>query len=555
MNEIWAEVRNIWKNKAYSIPMVITAVLAYGYKITHFAIGIDDTPYYYYFTEGMNVLVGRWVLFVLNKALNIGKLLPFMTDFAGVMLLMLSASLYVVAFKRVVKKNVSISVSYLFSALFITCPLICEVYTYFLHNGISIGYVANALALLMFLKGDETVGKRKWADYFLSAVFLFISIGCYESFASVFLAGVSIMLLIRVTHEVREKSFLRNIKRIGLVALIEALSIVFRALMQKLLIVVFNIHNLRTEEVSRSVTEMLGWVFTSEGRAGFVMALKRFFVMYGVFGIHYLSIAIFLLASLVILTFGIFMAIRKKSLWAFVYMMGIYVSCIILMFIEGSVTLYRSAQFLPLVSAYGITLFFMAASFATEKIKRFTKPVLTVLAIVILFRQIVDMNNWFYIDTLKYEEARRITDNIAEDILRTCENAGKPIIFAGEFHPSVSIIEDAYVPFGSEEYERMKKIVDIVDPELMWKFFRRNRFEVAQTPTLSVISWGQEAFLSSYEVVRFMNMSGYTFVGTDDIDAIRNVPDKYLDSMETYPKDGYIYEDEDYIIVNMGMGY
>ena len=555
MREIWAEVKNIWKNKAYSIPMVITALLAYGYKITHFTVGIDDTPYNYYFSEGMNVLVGRWVLFLLNKTLNIGKLLPFVTDFAGVMLLMLAASLYVVAFKRVVKKNVSISVSYLFSALFITCPLICEVYTYFLHNGISVGYVANALALLMFLKGDETVGKRKWADFLLSALFLFISIGCYESFASVFLAGASIMLLARATHEVKEKSFLRNIKRIGLVALIELVSIVFRALMQKLLILVFDIHNLRTEEVSRSVTEMMGWVLTAEGRADFVMALKRFFVMYGVFGIHYLPIAIFLMAIVVILVFGVFMAIRKKSLWALIYMLGIYVSCIILMFIEGSVTLYRSAQFLPLVSAFGITLFFMAASFATEKIKKYSKPVLVVLGFIILSRQIIDMNNWFYIDTLKYQEARRITDDIAEDILKTCDNAGKPIIFAGEFHPSVSIIEDAYVAFGSEEYERIKAITDIVDSELIWKFFRRNRFEVAQTPTLSVISWGQEAFLSSYEVVRFMNMSGYTFVGTDDIEAIRTLPLKYLDSMESYPRDGYIYEDENYIIVNMGMGY
>ena len=178
-----------------------------------------------------------------------------------------------------------------------------------------------------------------------------------------------------------------------------------------------------------------------------------------------------------------------------------------------------------------------------------------VLGFIILSRQIIDMNNWFYIDTLKYQEARRITDDIAEDILKTCDNAGKPIIFAGEFHPSVSIIEDAYVAFGSEEYERIKAITDIVDSELIWKFFRRNRFEVAQTPTLSVISWGQEAFLSSYEVVRFMNMSGYTFVGTDDIEAIRTLPLKYLDSMESYPRDGYIYEDENYIIVNMGMGY
>lgn len=55
------------KNKVYLLPLVLTAVLAYGFMVTHPAVGIDDTPYAYYFQEGLAAIVGRWVLYLLNK--------------------------------------------------------------------------------------------------------------------------------------------------------------------------------------------------------------------------------------------------------------------------------------------------------------------------------------------------------------------------------------------------------------------------------------------------------------------------------------------------------
>ena len=57
----------LWKNKWYKAVLIAAAVCSYGFLITHQTIGIDDTPYDYYFEEGLIAIVGRWVLFLLNK--------------------------------------------------------------------------------------------------------------------------------------------------------------------------------------------------------------------------------------------------------------------------------------------------------------------------------------------------------------------------------------------------------------------------------------------------------------------------------------------------------
>ena len=71
--------------------LLLTAVCAYGYKVTNATIGIDDTPSLYYFEEGLIAIVGRWVLFLLNKVVSLAEFVPFVTDFAAVVILVLAA--------------------------------------------------------------------------------------------------------------------------------------------------------------------------------------------------------------------------------------------------------------------------------------------------------------------------------------------------------------------------------------------------------------------------------------------------------------------------------
>lgn len=78
----WVEYLNHFlKNRMYLCILLLTAICAYGYKVTNVTIGIDDTPSLYYFEEGLIAIVGRWVLFLLNKICSIGGIFTFSDGF------------------------------------------------------------------------------------------------------------------------------------------------------------------------------------------------------------------------------------------------------------------------------------------------------------------------------------------------------------------------------------------------------------------------------------------------------------------------------------------
>ena len=79
--------KHFQQNRLYMGILLLTAVCAYGYKVTNATIGIDDTPSLYYFEEGLIAIVGRWVLFLLNKVVSLAEFVPFVTDFAAVVIL------------------------------------------------------------------------------------------------------------------------------------------------------------------------------------------------------------------------------------------------------------------------------------------------------------------------------------------------------------------------------------------------------------------------------------------------------------------------------------
>ena len=55
----WIEdIKDLWKKNCYCLALALTAVLSYGYLITHQTVGIADTPYAYYFEEGLAANVG-----------------------------------------------------------------------------------------------------------------------------------------------------------------------------------------------------------------------------------------------------------------------------------------------------------------------------------------------------------------------------------------------------------------------------------------------------------------------------------------------------------------
>lgn len=564
--------KHFQQNRLYMGILLLTAVCAYGYKVTNATIGIDDTPSLYYFEEGLIAIVGRWVLFLLNKVVSLAEFVPFVTDFAAVVILVLAAVVWSALFYSVLGEKVPTAGYAFFGAVFLSSPLISEVFTYFLHNGIAIGYLCCGISLCCVREWQSSTRKMQKgsgirqklgclavAKILTAAVFLWIAMGCYESFMILWLAGLMLLLLTeRIARGRQEKDIFATLVAGAVAALV---AIVLRSVMIVVVTKAFHLEYLRGEAVQRSVTEMLGWMLQPGAFGELAMILKRTFVLYGVFAYAYLPIRIFILSAAVILVVTLVRVIRGRDLWALLLLPAAYLAAFSLLFIEGKATLYRSAQFLPVFCGYGALLFVYgiwqltgtmspkAKNTAGRKISAGVRALAVLVLAVILWNQCMDMTRWFYIDKKKYDAAVKTVDQIAMDLERDFDTS-KPVIFTGNYDIPYSIVQDAYVSYSSPVYCKMKRLADLVDPDLLDKYNRGSRgVWVAQTPALSVIDWGRYAFDSDAELVKFFEMHGHQLVALEDISLYAAAEEESLDLPE-YPQEGYIVDKGDYIIVH-----
>lgn len=536
------------RNKGYLFMLSLTAVFGYGFLVSHQTVGIDDTPYIYYFEEGLNAIVGRWTLFLLNKVFHIAEFSPWITDLAGVLILMAAVTVWCTLLYSVCGERVPLWGYTFFSCIFLSCPLISEVYPYYLHNGISIGYLCTGISLCFFRELPDRMkkGGGKIFGYGLgTAVFLLIALGCYESFMIVWLLGVFLVLLtLKYTG-----SSCRVIPVLLAGALAAGAALLLRSIVIFGVTGLFGLEDMQDEAVQRSVGEMLGWMFRPEAAAEFAMAVKRFYVMYVVFALAYYPIRIFVFALAVMTAAALYGSVRRRNGWIALLTLGCFCSCFLLVVVEGKVTLYRSAQFLPVVCGYGAFLAAAAVNRLGRRRRGFGRGALIFVLCVILWNQCFDMNRWFYVDWMKYRTAVDTAGNIALELERNFDT-DKPVIFTGTYGAPASIIGDAYVGYGTETFYRMKRLTDPVDPHLLEKFYRGEYgVWVAQTPALSVLDWGINAFENDEELVRFFAMHGYRIRGNSDQELFEKAMAGSAD-LPHFPEQGSVADMGEYIVVH-----
>lgn len=152
MKRLKADLLQFFHCKAYVCAMSLVALCCYGYTIAHPSVGMDDTAIGLYFQEGVAPFVGRWSFFVAENVfhMHIGDFAPWMTELLGVLILMFSITIWCVLWKRICEPRMVLPVwAYCFPAcIFLSCPLISEVFVFYLHNGVCTAYGLTALSLL-----------------------------------------------------------------------------------------------------------------------------------------------------------------------------------------------------------------------------------------------------------------------------------------------------------------------------------------------------------------------------------------------------------------------
>lgn len=563
MRELIQEMTSFLKCKIYIAAVGLVAACSYGFTITHYAIGKDDTAISLYFEDGVAPLSGRWCLFVINKILHIhiGDFAPWMVELVSVLIFILSVTLWCVLWKRVCEPGVVLPLwNYLFAAgIFISCPLISEVFIYYLHNGICTGYGVTALALLCLLESLSLKNNRIQSVKCIlgASLLLTVAIGFYESFVIVYIiGGVMTFFLLRLLYGkagadtkygLKVFTWIRNGFLTGVI------SILLRSIILAVLKAAYHLQRLENYNVQyRNI-----FADTFKPEEGLTMNIKRFYMMYYVHAFVYFPITILVIAIILIGIFSLYYGIRKKDIMLPLCSIAIVLCPLFMSILEsiiaGVPTQYRSSQYVPLVGAFAMLLLLIGLK--QKKIAKWLSVCCYLVFSVIIFDQCADMNRWFYLDYLKYRDTAEVMDNVAYD-LKAGYDISKPIVFRGAYRVPYSISEDAYCDFASPQYRWICRFTDPIDPHLKEKYFAENGrgYVFTEMPIASTLQWGITAFDGTAgQLIEFWNMHGHSSFRCETDPALMEEAEQIRtkEGMPGYPTEGYIKECENYIIVNL----
>ena len=557
MKETIEQLKKFYSSRVYVVIVGIAAFGAYGFAVTHPSVGVDDTAVSLYFEDGLNSYWGRWSLFVINRVfhIHIGDFAPWLVEMISVLILMLSVTLWCILWQRICEPIVRIPVwAYaLVAGIFISCPIISEVFVFYLHGGICTGYGVVALALLCLLNSlQRERGKKILWNILFSSFLLCIALGFYESFVAVYIMGAIILFFLnRFLYGKKEGSSYRNGLMswggVGAAALVMALA--ERTIILAVLKIVYRLEE--TMSIYAPYRKLFGDIFTAENELQ--MVLKRFWMKYYINALTYLPITVLVLAFLGIGICSLYYGIRKKDVLLPVCTAGLMMMPIAMSLVEGLATRYRSAQYVPVVCAFAVFLLFVLLYL--HKPPKILKGCCAVFLSILLFNQASEMNKWFYVDYLKYQDMVRVMDNVAYDLKKDYDTS-KPVVFRGSYAVPYEIAKPAYVDFNSWQFRMICMLTDPIDVHIKEKYYAYETpaYVSAETPIISAMSWGITAFDGTcQQLINFWNMHGIGGIHCLTDMALIEEAEKIRteENMPAYPQDGYIKECDDYIIINM----
>lgn len=555
------------KKHIYLIIVLATAIISYGYNITHFAIGVDDTATKLFLEDGLSVSTNRWTLFFLNRVLclNFISWPEWLVELLSVCILTISVSLWCHLMKSILK-SVNLKLPDFFYgcavALAISCPILSEIWVYSFHGGVAIGYGFTALALLCFLQSLSYDKKRsfKIVSVIMSGICLGIAIGCYETMMVCYLIGaLFIFVLLHSLSESKKNGtyrigFLSWFSR-GIVTVF--ISLFMRISIHEILMRAYHLDALAIYGMN-DYNPLFGKLFSEPGLLG--MLFKKIYLRYFVNAFAYLPITFLVFAWLIIGIWALYFTYKKRDFWIIICVPVMLTVPLLLSIAGGSATTYHSAQYVPIVIMQGAFLVAITVFCLIRKKKAvFTKIFSIVIALGLLL-QIFEMNRWFFQDYRKFLEAEKIMTDVAEELTESYDIT-KPLAVVGAPMPADELCLEACIPLDSWKYKCISALTAF-DPTLKEKFHYQSEdgwyYAYTESPFLSVLTWAGSPFENcdlavSQQYTNFWDMIGYsdfTYVPSEDmIEEAWEI--KRSQKLPGYPDNGYIYETEDMIVVNL----
>lgn len=494
------QLKDLLNNKKYIFSIIIVSILAYGYFITHVTIGMDDTcldRYYgHFFGSNIIAIVGRWGSYALYKILGVVNFTPFWLEVLAVLTFVFTAMII----SCFIKKNIHPKndlVCIIFSCIYISYSLINEPLIFQPSNfALLIGNLFTIISVIAFYEIYNN--KSKKINYLFIIIILTIGISMYEACCQTFLVGlVACIIFNLITKKESDKEIFINLV-IGIGILIAAIALYY---------IILNFMFFLGVPNEMADGKQILWL--ELGIPNGVVVIVKSIIDYTTGNIKYFPVLEFVICTIIGFILSIYYSFKNKNNNIFNLYVIMLFSNLALAILQCSMLLYRACTSWSLFVAIIITVTYYILSK-----KKYLNNIAIILVTLLILWQTRDLNNWFYSEYVKYQRDLKDAYQIAEDIKKQVDDLSKPIVFVGT-------------------------------PEKgLWTNGQRG----AQSNGLSVVWWGQKSFDdNSYELIKFINSLGYNFIKPTDEQYEKGK--ELAESLKNYPKDGYIKEFKEIIVV------
>ena len=499
---------DILQNRPLVFFTILTAILSFGFAVTHFSIGIDDMASAYYLSSsslGNMVQQGRLLHVALNELTRSIEFIPVFMDFVGVLLFTASAFLYCALFQYVTDGKLTSAALTVFACVYLSSSILAEKFIYQLDvMATMLSYCCGAIALMYAWRFLQ---EKKATLFLKSTAVLMVSIASYESFLFLYVCGVFALFLLEMFHKDNYKK-LKDILLDGLkyAAILFAATLAYYAL-------VFLIQKLTGQYGILSRYNV--WQYSTEGVFATFQTITGNITQYFVqsLSLRYISIIAFCLFSLAGAAVSLILSIRKKNGWLAFCFLALFLSNFFIHYVVGSFTARAAQTFCFFTGFCGLLLV------ETFREKALLKNAVCAAMVLLVFIQSADMTRWFYNDYARYQKEKFVIDTIANKLVSE-HDPSKPLIFTNA--PLFGHLNTDVYPGRQQNGNSL----------IYWMGYA---FEDKTQPFIT-------------EVFRF---HGYDFVQSPTPEQYDAACEK-AEAMAIWPQRGSIQEFPDFIVVNFG---
>lgn len=486
-------------NFSFIVPFALVLLASYGFTITNFAIGIDDPArIHYLYTDGWGNLVqqGRLTAVVFNFLTGLVDIIPFLNNFLATVILGMAAVAMVGLYQTVSGQKFGSLINFLIASVFVSYSIISMKFIYDLDVITTMAsYFCVPVSIFAVYQYFQSKRKR----YLLvSGVLLMVAIGTYESFNTVYIAMVLMVLLLELYFQNRKtKQLLKEgMAYAGVLAVTVGVYYTIVKIVQCLF---------------PSATEFTRLGFWKSA-SSFLSGLHKvcWIIKRAIFESNLFFTKEFVAFLFIGIILAFLLAVKKKRFFILPLFAGLEFVNFVIILIQGNCH-YRICQtFVVLISGCALFLFCVVRDW------KYIRTGACILAGLLIVWQIRDLNYWFFKDYENYKKNEFALHKIATD-LQAGYDISKPVCFTNRDY-------DLFLTSWDENQKEIGEAVMISSiamfgetvPHTMVDLFKYHQYNFLQLPT-------QEQADRAVELSK---------------------------GMEAYPKPGYIQEFDDLIIVN-----